>query len=169
MKPAPILTAIVVLGMAVTVFPLASQAMNMQASQGKTSAETFPFGHLGLARDVSRVIAIKALDIRFEPKRIQVYRDETVRFVVTNDGKLAHEFVIGDAQLQAEHEKEMQAMAGMPMHADVNAISLLPGQTKSLVWTFTRDGVTEYACHMPGHFAAGMVGRIFIRSGKRTK
>jgi len=166
MKPAPTLIAIIVLGMAFTVFPLASQAMNMQASQGKTSAKTFPYGHPGLARDVSRAIPIKALDIRFEPNRIQVYRDETVRFVVTNDGKLAHEFVIGDAQLQAEHEKEMQAMAGMHMHDDVNAISLLPGQTKSLVWTFTRDGVTEYACHMPGHFAAGMVGKIVIVSAK---
>ena len=166
MKPASTLTAIVVLGMAFTVLPLASQAMNMQASQDKTSAETFAFGHPGSPRQVRRVIAIKALDIRFEPKRIQVHRGETVRFVVTNDGKLAHEFVIGDAQLQAEHEKEMQAMTGRPMHADVNAISLLPGQTKSLVWTFTRDGVTEYACHMPGHFAAGMVGKIVIVSAK---
>ncbi|MGH8282154.1 MAG: plastocyanin/azurin family copper-binding protein [Gammaproteobacteria bacterium] len=32
------------------------------------------------------------------------------------------------------------------------------------MWTFTRDGTVEYACHDPGHFAAGMVGKIVIVS-----
>ncbi|HKS93992.1 MAG TPA: plastocyanin/azurin family copper-binding protein, partial [Gammaproteobacteria bacterium] len=79
--------------------------------------------------------------------------------------KLTHEFVIGDAVLQAEHDKEMQAMPGMEMH-DVNGVALPPGRTRDLVWTFTRDGTVEYACHIPGHFAAGMVGKIIIESAK---
>ncbi|MGH8307651.1 MAG: cupredoxin domain-containing protein [Gammaproteobacteria bacterium] len=139
--------------------------MSMGSAHAQTT-EHFPYGHPGSSGKPATVIHIQALDtLRFRPESITVHRGETVKFVVSNDGKLTHEFVIGDAALQAAHEKEMQAMAGKPMH-DVNGITLPPGQTKTLVWTFTRDGVTEYACHEPGHFAAGMVGKITIISGK---
>ncbi|MGA9852438.1 MAG: plastocyanin/azurin family copper-binding protein [Gammaproteobacteria bacterium] len=142
---------------------LAAQAMNMDNGRPAHVTEYFPYGHPGSSGGPVQVIHIKALDIRFEPKRITVHRGETVKFVVSNDGKLTHEFVIGDAALQAAHEKEMQTMSGMEMH-DVNGVTLLPGQTRDLVWTFTRDGVVEYACHEPGHFAAGMFGEIVITS-----
>lgn len=128
--------------------------------------EYFPFGHPGSGSGPVHVIHIRALDtLRFDPSRIVVTRGETVKFVITNDSKLTHEFVIGDAVLQAEHDKEMQAMPGMEMH-DVNGVALPPGRTRDLVWTFTRDGTVEYACHIPGHFAAGMVGKIIIESAK---
>lgn len=142
---------------------LAAQVMDMSRANTPTVSEAFHHGHPGIPQAVTRIIFIRALDIRFKPNHVTVNRGETVRFVVTDDGKLDHEFVIGNATLQAVHEKEMQAMAGQSMHDDdANAISLRPGQTKSLVWTFTKTGVTEYACHMPGHFAAGMVGTIAI-------
>jgi uncharacterized cupredoxin-like copper-binding protein len=126
--------------------------------------EHFPFGHPGPGGGPVHVIHVRALDtLRFDPSRIVVTRGETVKFVVTNAGKLAHEFVIGDAAEQAEHEKEMEAKPKMSMEHDVNVISLPPGQTRDLVWTFTRDGTVEYACHIPGHFAAGMVGKIIVK------
>ena len=135
--------------------------MRMPANGG----EQCPFGHPGPGSGPVQVIHIRALDtLRFDPSRIIVTRGETVKFVVTNAGKLAHEFVIGDSAEQAAHEKEMQAGSGMSMRHDVNGISLPPGQTRDLVWTFTRDGTVEYACHIPGHFAAGMVGKIIIES-----
>ena len=147
---------------------MGAQAANMDLSDGghAQTMEHFPYGHPGSSGKPARVIHVKALDIRFEPKSITVHRGETVKFVVNNDGKLTHEFVIGDAALQAAHEKEMQAMAGKPMQDDVNSITVLPGQTKDLVWTFTRIGVTEFACHEPGHFTAGMVGKITVTSGE---
>lgn len=125
----------------------------------------FPYGHPGPGNGAEQVIRVRALDtLRFQPARITVRRGETVKFVITNAGKLAHEFVIGDAAVQAAHEQEMQAMPGMPMQTDVNAVSLPPGETRDLVWTFTRDGTVEYACHVPGHFTAGMRGQIIIES-----
>lgn len=130
-----------------------------------TQAPPFPYGHPGPGSKPERVIRIQALDaLRFQPAHITVRRGETVRFVITNTGKLAHEFVIGNAAVQAAHQREMQAMPGMSMQHDMNAVSLPPGATRDLVWTFTRDGTVEYACHEPGHFAAGMVGTIDIVS-----
>ena len=151
---------------ALTVVTGSATAAGMSMAPG--SGEHFAFGHPGAGSGPVRVIHVRALDtLRFDPARIVVTRGETVEFVVTNAGKLAHEFVIGDAAVQAEHQKEMQAMPGMTMEHDVNGISLPPGQTRDLVWTFTRDGTDEYACHVPGHFAAGMLGKIIIRSPAR--
>jgi uncharacterized cupredoxin-like copper-binding protein len=165
-----ILAAIVGLA-AVNVTAMAgTTSMTMGAGIQAKAGGHFAFGHPGAGSGPVQVIHIRALDtLRFEPARIVVRRGETVKFVVTNAGKLAHEFVIGDAAVQAAHEKEMQTMAGMTMPDDVNGITVLPGQTKDLVWTFTRDGTVEYACHDPGHFAAGMVGKIHIKSPRHGR
>jgi len=125
----------------------------------------FAFGEPGDARKVDRTIRIRALDtMRYDEQKLTVRAGETVRFVVTDAGKIRHEFVIGDAAEQHEHEKEMRGMpAGMVMPDEANGISLAPGETKSIVWHFAGPGTVEFACHEPGHFEAGMVGRILVK------
>lgn len=125
------------------------------------------FGHPGKAAQVDRTIKITALDIRFDKTRLHVRAGETVRFIVINKGQLAHEFIIGDAQEQAEHEQEMQKMPGMDMPNEPNGVMLKPGQTKSLIWTFDQGGEVEFACHVPGHFAAGMIGKVFVNANMK--
>ena len=123
--------------------------------------------HSGKASKVDRTIRITTLDIRFDKIRLHVRAGETVRFIVTNKGQLTHEFIIGDAREQAEHEQEMQQMTGMDMPDEPNGITLKPGQTKTLIWTFGLEGEVELACHVPGHYAAGMVGEIFVNANTR--
>ena len=118
-------------------------------------------GQPGDAKAVDRVIAISAEDIKFSPATITVRAGETVKFVVTNQGKLTHEFVIGEKGEQEEHEREMQSMGAME-HTDPNAVSLKPGETKTLIWKFDGPGALQYGCHVPGHYAAGMVGEIRV-------
>jgi uncharacterized cupredoxin-like copper-binding protein len=31
---------------------------------------------------------------------------------------------------------------------------------QDLTWQFTRDAALEFACNLPGHYEAGMVGHI---------
>jgi uncharacterized cupredoxin-like copper-binding protein len=38
-----------------------------------------------------------------------------------------------------------------------------PGQTKELVWKFTKATELDFACNMPGHYEAGMVGTFEFR------
>jgi len=38
-----------------------------------------------------------------------------------------------------------------------------PGKKGQIVWTFNRAGEFEFACLIPGHFEAGMIGRIVVR------
>ena len=64
-----------------------------------------------------------------------------------------------------EDREEMEEMnhlgMHMPMqHDDPNAILLEPGETKELVWTFEKTQFLEFACNVPGHYEAGMVGQI---------
>lgn len=84
-----------------------------------------------------------------------------MRFEIVDRGALAHEFVIGDIAEQRAHDKEMAAMPDMPMD-DPNGVSVAPGKTATLIWTFTRPATLQYACHVPGHYAAGMVGQLNV-------
>ncbi len=125
--------------------------------QGKA----FWFGYPGNASRIARTILITATEFRFSPATVNVKVGETVRFTIVNRGKIAHEFVIGDTAEQIAHDKEMAAMSDMTMD-DANGVSVAAGKTASLVWTFTRPGQLQYACHTPGHYAAGMSGTLIV-------
>ena len=59
-----------------------------------------------------------------------------------------------------EAAEAMQASMGHGMHEESNSILLEPGQTAELVWTFPEHAKLEFACNVPGHYDAGMVGEI---------
>ena len=120
-----------------------------------------PAGQPGEEEAVDRIIIISAEDVKFSPTQLTVRASETVKFVITNHGKLPHEFVIGETAEQQEHEQEMQSMGNME-HTDPNAVSLKPGETKTLIWKFGGPGTLQYGCHEPGHYAAGMLGEIRV-------
>ena len=45
-----------------------------------------------------------------------------------------------------------------------------PGKQREIVWTFNRTGEFDFACLLPGHYEAGMVGRIrVVAAGKKAK
>ena len=125
-------------------------------------SETFPFGHPGKAAEVDRVIKVKAKEFKFIPSDIKVNAGETIRFEVTNTGTVDHEFVLGTKQEQVEHDKEMAEHPHMKMD-DPNGVAVPVGKTRSLVWKFTKPMTIQYACHVPGHYAAGMYGKLVIR------
>ncbi|HEX6676605.1 MAG TPA: multicopper oxidase domain-containing protein [Actinomycetes bacterium] len=81
-------------------------------------------------------------------------------FRVTNGGKLTHELVVGDQAFQAKHEQMMQRMGGKPMGDDADGVTVAPGQTKTLAYTFHQAGTFLFACHVSGHYQAGMHGTI---------
>jgi uncharacterized cupredoxin-like copper-binding protein len=78
--------------------------------------------------------------------------------VFHNRGKLSHDAFIGDAQAQADHEREMRQSDDDThgMHGDGKGITVDPGKTGTLTFTFDRTGTIEIGCHQPGHYAAGM-------------
>lgn len=134
-------------------------SMGDQAGADDTSA----FGMPGNEVDVDRTIEVAQFDsYRFEPASISVTEGETVMFKVSNQGSSVHEFVIGDDSFQDQHEEEMADMGGMAMADEPNAVTLDPGESKALIWTFSRSGSFLYGCHVSGHYAQGMMGTIEV-------
>ena len=126
-------------------------------------AEQKDWGIAGDPKKALRTIEIRMSDdMRFSPKEIQVKLGETVRLVAVNAGKVLHEIVIGTPQELKVHAETMKKHPNMehdePYMAHVNA-----GQKGTIVWTFNRAGTFEFACLIPGHFEAGMIGRITVQ------
>jgi uncharacterized cupredoxin-like copper-binding protein len=111
---------------------------------------------------VTRSIQVEMNDtMRFKPASIEVKRGETIRFIVRNTGKLKHEMVLGKIKGLKEHAELMRKFPEME-HAEPNQVSVEPGMTGELVWRFTRAGTFDFACLQPGHFEAGMVGKVRV-------
>lgn len=133
---------------------------------GDDHQDRFAAGRPGTQHAVDRVIRVEASDrMRFNPDDWAIQPGETVRFVVTNSGQMPHEFVIDTVQGNARHRHAMMdAMADgvMMAHDDPNAVSVAPGETGELIWTFSEEGTFEAACNIPGHYEAGMNARIDV-------
>lgn len=152
-------------------------------------AQTYDFGQPAPAAKAQRSVEVVMGDMSFDPKAIDIKAGETIRFVLVNKGQLLHEFNLGDATMHAAHQQEMlkmqqsgmltptamkemdhSAMAGMDhaspehgmQHDDPNSILVPPGKTAELTWTFTKTTSLEFACNIPGHYQAGMVGKLTV-------
>ena len=117
-----------------------------------------------LAQVVSRSIEVRMDDtMRFTPDTLQVKAGETVRLVVHNAGKAEHELVLGtDAQIREHAEEMKKGAAHSHGHAGGAAITVPPGQTGELVVTFAEAGEVQMACLIPGHYEAGMRGKVQV-------
>jgi len=133
---------------------------------GKATSAAFSFGEPGLTAKVDRKMAVTMNDMSFEPAFLEVRTGETVRFTVVNKSQVDHDFTIGDDATQKKHRAEMLEMiekaGNMDHHDDPNAISVKAGETKELIWKFSRAGKFEFDCNMPGHYEAGMKGVIAV-------
>lgn len=127
----------------------------------------FAFGSPAERSEADRTIQVKAKDqMTFSPERMEVQAGETVRFVVENVGSVQHSFTLATPAGQEAHEKEMQGMSQEKlaghMQQDPTGIVVQPGETKTLTWRFAQGGPVQFACHIPGHYSAGMKGRIGV-------
>ena len=114
------------------------------------------------AEAAARTVVIDMDDsMRFAPAQWEAKQGEVLRLVVINSGKARHELVIGQDKELAEHAKQMREAPQGHHHHD-NAISVEPGQAAVLRWTFKTAGPWAMACFEPGHFEAGMAGRITV-------
>src|SRR5579862_1415209 len=131
------------------------------ATPSAPNVEWTKFGEPGSRSGPHRTIFVTATDERFIPASVTVTKGQTVLFRITSRSTLKHEFAIGDAAFHARHEKEMAAMPDMDMK-EANAVTIPPGQTRSLMWRFTKAGDFIYACDMPDHADAGMRGTVYV-------
>jgi uncharacterized cupredoxin-like copper-binding protein len=97
-------------------------------------------------------------DFTVRPQRTSFRVGETYVFAVGNAGQEVHEFVIEPAGKDDEPLKA--EVNGKEQESEVE--DLAPGETGELEWTFTEPGRYQFACHIPGHYEAGMVIEVEV-------
>ena len=135
------------------------------SAAGSTPAPSAPAAPTAAAPTASagiQTVMVKLTDaLRMEPAQLTVKAGQSVRFMVTNTGGTDHEFYLGDEAAQEAHEMVMRSPGGMS-HGEPAGISLKPGETKELVYTFSTAGAFVAGCHEPAHYAAGMKAAITV-------
>jgi len=153
------------------------------------AGHAYDFGQPAPAAKATRSIEVVMEDMSFTPQAIDIKAGETVRFVLVNKGQLLHELNLGDAAMHAKHQQEMLQMQQSGMltptgmkamdhgnmasmdhskmdhgmkHDDPNSVLVEPGKTAELTWTFSKATNLEFACNIPGHYQAGMVGKLTV-------
>lgn len=124
-----------------------------------------------LGNSSTDAVDITMTDNAFSREALTMSVGEEVTFRFGNEGSVVHEALIGPADVQAAHEVEMgdgpaggghdedrsDAMEDMD-HGDevATVLSLDPGETGELTYTFDEPGEVEIGCHEPGHYEDGM-------------
>lgn len=135
-------------------------------SAGHSHDETaYAAGEPGDGRKPARVVLVTMGEadgkMSFIPDRIQVRTGEQVRFILKNNGEIDHEFVLATPEENLKHAEAMRKNPDME-HDDPNAKRIAPRGTVEIVWRFNRSGKFEFACLIPGHREAGMIGKVDV-------
>ena len=126
-------------------------------------AEQHAFGKAADPKKATRTIKVEMDDqMRFVPAEITVRRGEVVRFVPANKGQVMHEMVLGTLDDLKKHAEMMRKHPTME-HDEPHMAHVAPGKTGEMGWQFTRAGEFYYGCLIPGHFEAGMLGKVIVK------
>jgi uncharacterized cupredoxin-like copper-binding protein len=132
------------------------------AKPAALSTEEKAFGRQGDPKKSTRTVTVDMSDqMRFNPAALTVKQGDTIRFVVRNSGKVMHEFVLGTLPELKEHAELMKKHPNME-HDEPYMAHVSPGKTETIVWQFSKAGEFHFGCLLPGHFEAGMVGKINV-------
>lgn len=131
-------------------------------SEAVVEKEQTDWGIAGDAADAKRTVTVAMLDkMRFEPASVKVVAGQTIRFVIQNKGQIMHEFVLGDKQSLDDHAALMIKFPNME-HDEPYMAHVAPGESGEIIWKFNRGGDFSFACLIPGHYQAGMIGTLEI-------
>lgn len=122
-------------------------------------------------KPISRTIEIIAREaegkMSYTPDKIEVRRGEQIRFVIKNEGELAHEFLLDSFEGNAKHKIQMEKNPTME-HDEPNGTRLETKKMSEILWIFDKVGTFEFACLIPGHYEAGMKGVVTVVDAKAT-
>ncbi len=121
---------------------------------------------------VAATVRLTAREWRFEPRTLTIPAGKPVRLILKDAGHIAHDVGVGGMRatiLAVQHSDAMgsidpaeaREIAEMAENGTVH-IHLAPGNTASEVFQVNRPGTYRFACEIPGHVAAGMVGQIVV-------
>ena len=147
-----------------SVLVLAAGCVGLLGLTGCGGDDSASIGRPGDKAKATRVIEVTQNDDRYIPNFINVKPSETVTIRVTNKGTKIHEFFLGNEEDQKEREELMTGMGSSPMNMPdlANSVTMDPGATEEITWSFPKGGNILFGCHEPGDYAKGMRGEIKV-------
>ena len=98
---------------------------------------------------------------RFVPDEVEVPAGVPVTITLRNDDPIEHEWIVGAPDVHERHRTGTE-----PYHDQVPTEVTVPAlESRTTTITFERPGEYLYICHLPGHEAYGMVGKIHAVEG----
>lgn len=123
--------------------------------------------------DGIQVVTIEASEFKFTPADLALKAGKT-KFIVPNRGVVPHEFVLYPEAEKAEvieaHKREMAQPGGPKEGSEEHGKAMVlvrledigGGKTKESEVIDLKPGTYEMGCLIPGHYEAGMKGRIVV-------
>lgn len=108
-------------------------------------------------------VNVSLSDFKIQSSQTTFTVGKTYHFTVTNSGQTNHELMIMPPM---SGQMPMSQLDQMALY-HINASDLPPGASKSFDYTFPSSAVQkplEFACHLPGHYEAGMHLPIAVTS-----
>jgi uncharacterized cupredoxin-like copper-binding protein len=105
-----------------------------------------------------QTVSISIEHSAFEPTALKFEAGTEVTFVIRNTDPIDHEFILGDEEVQAIHEKGTEAHHG----AKPGEVSIPAGEERETTFVFESPGELIYGCHLPGHYDYGMRGLVTV-------
>ena len=117
------------------------------------------------AQSESNDVTITLTDFSIESSVTTFEAGKTYRFTITNEGIIPHEFVIAEPMMEGEDHSEGMEMEHAGLVIEVEEDELPPGATVTVNATFPDhvDEELEFACHVEGHYEAGMRSPITMK------
>ncbi|MAG34770.1 MAG: hypothetical protein CL878_00750 [Dehalococcoidia bacterium] len=100
-------------------------------------------------------VAIRALDLAYAPAHVTIPRDQPVRFVLQNDGILAHDINVENLEVQVQQRQGVGVPGQIYMRTERS-------QRLFLIVQASTPGTYDFVCTLPGHLVAGMRGTITV-------
>ena len=124
---------------------------------GASSSSTNPDGSIN--------VEVTLTDFGIESSLTEFEAGKKYRFTIKNEGAIPHEFVIAEPLMEGEaHGTDMDMMhAGLVVAVEED--ELPAGATVTVDVTFPDhvDEALEFACHIEGHYEAGMHSPITLK------
>lgn len=136
--------------MAASAFPLAGSAGYPLRALAQATPET----EEGEGEEEAPVhVHVELGDFFVKPSQLTYVAGQPYEFIITNNGKATHEFIVekqgaADEPLTAKDADDQEIVSEVE---DIEA-----GKKGTLRWTFEEPGMYTMACHVPGHLEGGM-------------
>jgi len=127
-------------------------------------------------------LTLTMTEFQFAPKTVSATRGAAVELVVVNKGAIQHEFMLysspGSMAMSMDMDKygaentyfkdigtvEVVYPGKPPARSSrLERVVLDPGQSATIRFVAKKAGAFEFACHIPGHYEAGMKGTLTVK------